>query len=816
MKSWQVASGRATFAVPGSFELDVSALSEDQSSPWFFVDLRLLFTPAPELPTNSRFFAELDRQLNMSLGQVGLSGTFDTVLNYVLTHKIAVLREQAVQLQRDEWAGCIRVEQIHRAFVVQYWPSLPGKKSWLEVNLARGEPRTGRPGQDRGLPRLIARWFREGVEIKDAALGFGWTNLDLEDMLRTVTSLHVHHLFETARRALGPHQGMAGFRWQMRLCARNPSRSALAASLGHATNRTRVTVESKSGKFVLHPTTNVSRATEYALNTNKDARADVGGRILSVLCSALQTQMRTAACKLRWILIGQKVRLEDLREATCIPGVRRYSMYQPEHWPCQWGVALLIGAHGVAWYIVELNPKDRSKMVAAERVDLDASRQADEIVDSSALRELASIAAADVSLRLARRTLERRKVVYRLPAPRDENARWELKVAAPALLGTKATRPGEAGDGVWSRCTIYISHADVEPADAKVFYIVRGQLGAQYADLYHRVPLPAESQLTLHPAGGFSVLVDAPFGASCIDAVTWTLRELDRLRILVDILERYKLGIVAATLQSIRFRYTAADWAVLSFNADGTATLDLDAGNPHHRIKAHLTVVLNEPGSAQSCERLVLLLLTTHPVLAALARFEAKTTAALGDGRAAPAVHGHGLAKYRLGYSFPACAFDIELRDAGDSMLWQVSERNRAAASRGALAPAAPARADAAGPGLDAVFAGHGRGWHGLHSSIVAGAAGVVDAVSRLHNAVVSAAGAGDARSLLDANSTAPGPGRPGAGLGVGPGRGPGRGPAPVRAGPAAVGAAGAPSAGAPPLAAGAAKNDVVTIDLSD
>ncbi|KAK3045081.1 hypothetical protein LTS18_014622, partial [Coniosporium uncinatum] len=107
LRGWTVRSGRATFYSPLEFELDVAISSEEPSSQFWFIDIRFLFEPAPALP-DGRFRQGLENQANVKLYESGLVGCYDFFHSLVMTHKIAILRGQAIEMSRGAWIDVMR------------------------------------------------------------------------------------------------------------------------------------------------------------------------------------------------------------------------------------------------------------------------------------------------------------------------------------------------------------------------------------------------------------------------------------------------------------------------------------------------------------------------------------------------------------------------------------------------------------------------------------------------------------------------------------------------------------------------------------
>lgn len=193
LRNYRVHDGRVTFTVPGEFELDLSVAEETHTSQFFFVDIRFDFQPSSPIPKGN-IFNELDAKINEILYNDGLLKCFEFLNGLVLTNKVNTLFRQAVELTLNLWADCLRIEFLHRTLVIQYWPTRPGPKSWIEIGVQRG------PQTPSGVcvPRLGIRWMRDGQQADTDSLRFDTKNLDIERVLRGVIALHTSHLLSSA------------------------------------------------------------------------------------------------------------------------------------------------------------------------------------------------------------------------------------------------------------------------------------------------------------------------------------------------------------------------------------------------------------------------------------------------------------------------------------------------------------------------------------------------------------------------------------------------------------------------------------------
>ena len=118
-RDFSIANGRATFRIPEEFEVDLSIAQEEPSSQLYFIDFRFIFSPTPrELPAG-RLRDEIEGRANDILGREGLQGLFDFLHNFVLTHKLAVLKSQALEMVRGYWSDNLLVEAVSRSLFYQ-------------------------------------------------------------------------------------------------------------------------------------------------------------------------------------------------------------------------------------------------------------------------------------------------------------------------------------------------------------------------------------------------------------------------------------------------------------------------------------------------------------------------------------------------------------------------------------------------------------------------------------------------------------------------------------------------------------------------
>ncbi|KAG7293114.1 mediator complex subunit [Staphylotrichum longicolle] len=195
-KQYEIANGRVTFTVPGEFEVDLTISDEEFDSQFWFLDYRPIFSPAPaELSEGARKFIEA--RVNGILETEGLPGCYNYLHGLTLTTKVGEFARQAVELsQTGLWTETLKVERLDRVLSIQYWAHSRRPPSWILIGVHSGKASEG--VHDLGSPsHLMLQWFRDGKEVKNADIPFNVDTISVEQLLMTVISKHIEHLFSS-------------------------------------------------------------------------------------------------------------------------------------------------------------------------------------------------------------------------------------------------------------------------------------------------------------------------------------------------------------------------------------------------------------------------------------------------------------------------------------------------------------------------------------------------------------------------------------------------------------------------------------------
>ncbi|KAF2803862.1 MED14-domain-containing protein [Mytilinidion resinicola] len=773
LKQWKIGSGRVTFTVPGEFELDVATSTEDSSGPWWFVDLRFLFSPAPEIP-DSFFRATLETQANAVLSASGLSGCFDFLHNLVLTHKIAILKAQAYQLTAGNWAGSIKVEPVRRSLVVQYWTELPGKKSWIEIGIVSGKPKNGKIcWKGPTPPQLSVRWFRQGLEVKESEISFDWDSLSMENMLRRVIAHHIGYMLETIRdRLVAAARGGSTLKTEVSTSDTEPSDCMLEVNLGTSATSTTVLVDPVTGRFAMQPCTAISASIEQKASATPDPISFISNTIPQILCASLQTAVDKQAQLLGWAKPFMNIRTDSIKEAIK-QDVVQHTLFRARGWTQNWVLAGVFNLSGVSWWAIDTEPSYPGvKIKTAERIQSDSSTAINDLALRDVMTTIQRKAVAEITLSATTSSLVQRQVPYKVSSPLESRtaAQKLVDVSSLWISADEFLKSDQQDAEPWARNVMRIKYESFDSAKSTVLFSVSGEMAKGFEHetaTIVRTSNSSDIKFVGENNSNFRIFISVPFGTSLDNPLSTRLREITHLLNFISILRKRKFQADRITPNRITFRYGSggACTATVSFAPDAPIKLTLPRNNPHNRIRAYLAAGLNAQRHDAARFRAAVNLFTYHllatlPLLSALdslhttsdAELEGTGTGSGGKETAGqrvtqPAIHARAPDAFRLVYTNPRVSFDANLRVQHDRHVWHVQDASAANPDQRAKpAPKSEAlrkaleklwRENEAG-GLEEGAGEEGAegGWQGLRTGIVASIEGVAKAVVRLDGVV--------------------------------------------------------------------------------
>lgn len=342
-RTYTIASGRATFTVEHEFEVDMSIGNEDPHSQLYLIDFRLLFEPSSKTPFPEALRAEIELRGNAVLKIKGLEGIHDFLHDFVLTHKIGILLRQCQEMLAGRWTENLRVQQIKRTLVVQYWTTRAGEgKSWIEVGVKRGA--AGKPS------RLGVRWMREGKEVKDQEVPLDIAVLSAEQLLKTVIAMHTSHILTSIRDKLLPLPMFPQSSLVLNTHPTDSFNSSLKLRLTPSRS-IKVLIEPITGRFALQRPTAMSMQAAAGMNGDPALVNDLLVRLKFVV---MQEEIESRARSMGWeILKMVNVRREELKHF--FPSTTRYMTFmRRKGWKKEWVITVILGDTGESFFVSKM------------------------------------------------------------------------------------------------------------------------------------------------------------------------------------------------------------------------------------------------------------------------------------------------------------------------------------------------------------------------------------------------------------------------------------------------------------------------------
>lgn len=384
-KNYSIGSGRATFPVKGEFEVDLTVADDDPEKQFWFIDFRFDFLPAAD-GLSDHFKPMLEASVNNALANDGLSGCYDLLHEFVLSHKIGELRRQAYELGRTSWANTISVEPLDRAVSIQYWltrqpqntpsvpvysryavPALPTTpKSWIIISVNSGRKPDGTI-DPRTPSHLAVTWYRDGKQMKDVEIEFDHNDLCTEKLLKTVIAKHVEHILTSVHKKLRPAPRFANQKSSMDLhiSSSEPEDSYVTMQLGPNELLT-LKMEPTTGRFALHPHSKFSLQGEHRLNNSgKDPAEDGAACLENLRWHHLTEEIARKGRAHGWAHVKSPLTYDEVRLSFKPRDAFHPVCFQRQGVNPSWHVMLVMSLHGDEWwtfqtYVQSLLPSHRS------------------------------------------------------------------------------------------------------------------------------------------------------------------------------------------------------------------------------------------------------------------------------------------------------------------------------------------------------------------------------------------------------------------------------------------------------------------------
>ncbi|PFH61899.1 hypothetical protein XA68_15915 [Ophiocordyceps unilateralis] len=364
-KNYDIASGRVTFNVDGEFQVDLTIADEDFEKQFWFIDFRYDFRPAPSsLSPSLRSY--LEGCVNEALSKDGLVGCYRCLHEFVLTFKINELKRQAIKLSRSSWTGTLSVEPLNRALAIQYWTSraaTTGTKSWILLAVNSGRKPDGSI-DDRATSFIVAKWYRDGKEMKDIDIDLDLKRLSAESLLTDVIGRHIEYILTsvhdkllTAARYKDRDAGMV-----LDVSRSDPATSSLSIQVGFR-GKTALMVEPMTGVFALKPQSKFTVQYEHQLNNGRNLADDGAACLENVRCSVMEDEINRRGSLMGWTARKPPLTMEETKSATKLRAWTRVLWLQKDGWGASWFMAVFLGLGSDEWWLLEVNRTEAGRSV---------------------------------------------------------------------------------------------------------------------------------------------------------------------------------------------------------------------------------------------------------------------------------------------------------------------------------------------------------------------------------------------------------------------------------------------------------------------
>jgi len=670
-RTYLVHDGRVTFFVPEEFELDLSIAEERQSSQFFFIDIRFLFSPSSPVP-KGRFFNELDIKINDILRDQGLVGCFDFLHNLVLTNKINILFRQAIELSRGNWSDALRVELLHRTLIVQYWALKPGAKSWLEIGVKSGRRRDNLGEfQGSGAPYLGLRWMRDNKEVDSASIKFNTESLSMESVLRSVIALHASHILRSAytRLSAGALYRTRTLSLRVQMSATEPGFCYLTVQL--TTSRyLRVSVESMSGTVTLSTTPTLLSRHEGDRGVEKSSVDDIVSRVSRLRCIAAMEEIESHAKVLGWETVNPRGLRLDIRRI--FPSsVLRFAFFWNRHWQRNWIVAATSSMDGDHWWVIQLKTTPSttthstpngvvpgSAILQSAQMVTERLLTARQRLNYTSFADLEHCLAGMLAIHANAHYLAELRCVHSFPPVQKLQIEPGLRVpnlfirfeASKLPTGLRISSPLGTRTKSFVKDTIRLSFQGVDPQTNRVIIVAYGQLLMPIRAI-DALTSKMDSSVVFQPkGGGFAIRFLVTAGRAIITDLFSRLQRLECVLSILESLRRKRVKPQSLSLSRLTFAYESEQdlhasidikYSGLSLPADMDPaelrskttplshmclSINFDQLNPHRRIKESLATILNHDSLDVGLDRVIELLPLTLPLLRALDRIAANAS----------------------------------------------------------------------------------------------------------------------------------------------------------------------------------------------
>ena len=734
-REFKIASGRATFRVKNEFEVDLAIADEDPKSQFYFLDLRLLFSPVNPAVPLGRLRDELESKINEILKAEGLGGCYKFLHNLVLTHKLSILRNQAYEMARGPWSDQLKVEAIHRSLVVQYWLQRPGSKNWIEIGIKRGKNKSSREfelGQDN--LEIALRWFRAGKEMKDTKIDLGLDSLSLTGILRRIIGMHTSYILKetTTKLREEPLYRERRLKLKQSYPTTEPNKISLLVQLTRS-KAIKIIQEPITGQFAILPAGQLNSAAERELNSLASPAAEAPARVANLRCITAREEFEVCARKTSWEVVRSLHVDRETVQRFFPRNTLRIAFFRKQSWEPNWVLAMTTSLNGDAVWIVETSGQDplaetenkstRTGSTIRLAFEISNPEPGALLIEPSYanIKHIERTAVGMIAEYLDTHHLLEKRIPYRL---RSDVSASGVDLNSLYMKYSTQKIAENLGNSVpvvpyWRSDTLLLRFGGLDASNSFGNHTVRARMKKIIPNI-KTLTSTLSSSVTFHPSTGeFAFRLSTPVGISTIPSLISRLATIEHFLGLLAIIKRRRLSCIVHSLTRLSFEYAAGSnmKATIEFAPNVPMQITFDPLSPHFRVQDDFTEMLRSPFGG--LDEVLAHLDTTLPLLRGISDI-ASSWADSGD---SVDILSRSTESFILRYHNPNGKVDINLRDRRGQIMWLVKERGTHKEET---------REEDVEKNLKQLVNGSGELWRGMNEGMVASPRGAENLISKV------------------------------------------------------------------------------------
>ena len=677
LRNFSIASGRATFKVKDEFEVDISIGDEDLSTQLYLIDFRFAFAPATSEVASEPLKDEIRSRCDGILKDQGLKACYDFLHEFVLTFKINVLKRQAFKMSQSEWSANIKVEEVRRSLVVQYWLNRPGPKSWVEIGVRKGSHRGSLAEVEDHEPHLGLRWFRHGREVANALFSFDVGNLSMAKILKEAIAKHTNHVLSSVKEKIktSPLYAQKMFHIRHKAKSKEHGDSSLLMQLT-PTKAVKLVQETITGQFALLPPLKEFNKFADDVNRLQDPATEIAMHLANLRCTASQKEICDLASDLGFLQFSFEPKRAAL-ERHFGRATSRVSFFYRRSWQRGWLLALSTSMTGDFWWAVSLTtnggPTTSSnfEITGTWKILLNGSQSMIFSATPSTILQIERLATQLITQQVDLQYVKEQNVRHSLlePTMRSTYTRLCMHIkpsAAAALLGLQTM------SGVWRDDLLCTELHALDCRSHRAMYVCRARLRDPIPNV-RRLLKTLTGSLKFQPnSRDFLFLFHCPTGASTVPHLLRQLSRYERLLGLLEALQKNKLSIRSVDIRGLGFVYAEQpnrlQACIILPSGAQDPSVRLLPPNPQIRIQNFLNTLFRSSSSFTALTGILHVLRCTSPIARALDKIEKLNTEAGTFVKVTALAADH----FRVDYRDPRVVFLIHLRRRREFHAWHI------------------------------------------------------------------------------------------------------------------------------------------------